>query len=134
VRNRFKLSTLAVLVAVTLAVVPAAFADSVSITDTISLGGMQLGTATLTQGGMCGSMSISSTSVCVDIQMTSGAVRLGGPVIGFSGNVNENGTMSTLTDVKGSSHSLQERAGVSQRKLSVLTPPDPLLPPHCFLS
>jgi hypothetical protein len=51
VRNRFKLSTLAVLVAVTLAVVPAAFADSVSITDTISLGGMQLGTATLTQGG-----------------------------------------------------------------------------------
>ena len=101
VRNRFKLSILAVLVAGTLAMVPAAFADSVTITDTISAGGMQIGTATLTQGGMCGSMSISSTSVCVDIQMTSGSVRLGGPVIGFSGNVNENGMTSTLTDVGG---------------------------------
>jgi hypothetical protein len=101
VRNRFKLAILAVIVAGTLAMVPAAIADSVTITDTISSGGMQIGTATLTQGGMCGSMSISSTSVCVDIQMTSGSVRLGGPVIGFSGNVNENGMTSTLTDVGG---------------------------------
>lgn len=100
-RNRFNLSKLAVLMAAALAIVPAAFADSITITDTISLGGMQLGTATLTQGGMCGTMSISSTSVCVDIQMTSGSVRLGGPVIGFSGNVNENQMMSTLTDVNG---------------------------------
>jgi hypothetical protein len=101
VRNRFRLSILAVLVAGTLAIVPAALADSVTLTDTISLGGMQLGTATLTQGGMCGTTSIASTSVCVDIQMTSGSVRLGGPVIGFSGNVNENGMTSTLTDVGG---------------------------------
>ena len=46
-------------------------------------------------------MSIASTSVCVDIQMTTGSVRLGGPVIGFSENVNENGMTSTLTDVGG---------------------------------
>lgn len=98
-RNSVKLSTLAVIVAAALAAVPATFADSVTITDNISLGGMLIGTATLTQGGMCGSMSISSSSVCVDIQMTSGSVRLGGPVIGFSGNVS--GTMSTLTDVNG---------------------------------
>jgi len=101
VRNRIKLSTLTVIVAAALAAVPATFADSVTITDNISSGGTLIGTATLTQGGMCGGMSISSTSVCVDIQMTSGSVRLGGPVVGFSGNVNENGTMSTLTDVNG---------------------------------
>jgi hypothetical protein len=64
VRNRVKLSILAVFVA---AVIPATFADSITITDTISAGGMQIGTATLSQGGMCGGMSISSTSVCVDI-------------------------------------------------------------------
>jgi PEP-CTERM motif len=100
VRNSVKLSTLVVIVAAALAAVPATFADSITIKDNISLGGMLIGTATLTQGGMCGSMSISSSSVCVDISMTSGSVRLGGPVIGFSGNINENG-MSTLTDVNG---------------------------------
>ena len=96
-RNRVKLLILAVFVAAAVT----AFADSITITDTISAGGMQIGTATLTQGGMCGGTSISSTSVCVDIEMTSGSVRLGGPVIGFSGNVNENGMTSTLTDLGG---------------------------------
>lgn len=100
-RNSLKLSILAVIVAAAIAVVPAASADSITITDTISVGGTQIGTAMLTQGGMCGGTSIASTSVCVDIQMTSGSVRLGGPVIGFSGNINENGTTSTLTDVGG---------------------------------
>lgn len=100
-RNSSKLLILAVIVAAAMAVLPAASADSITITDNISVGGTLIGTATLTQGGMCGGTSISSTSVCVAVQMTSGSVRLGGPVIGFSGNVNENGMTSTLTDVGG---------------------------------
>src|SRR5579864_3904294 len=48
---------------------------------------------TLTLGGTCNGASISNTSVCVDIQMASGStVRLAGPVVGFSGNINVNGT------------------------------------------
>jgi hypothetical protein len=116
VRNSFNVSILAVLVAAILAV-PAAFADSVTITDTIASGGMQIGTATLTQGGTCGTTSIASTSVCVDIQMTSGSVRLGGPVIGFSGNVNENGMTSTLTDLGGVSLSSGACGGISKETI-----------------
>ncbi len=116
-RNRVKLSLFAVFVAATVAVMPAAFADSVTITDTISAGGMQIGTATLTQGGMCGGTSISSSSVCVDIEMTSGSVRLGGPVIGFSGNVNENGMTSTLTDLGGVLLSSGACGGISQETI-----------------
>jgi hypothetical protein len=72
--------------------VPFATANSIPITDNIFVGGTQIGTLTLTQGGTGNCASFASTSVCVDIQMTSGAVRLGGPVVGFSGNVNVNGT------------------------------------------
>jgi hypothetical protein len=87
----FRLSLLALVIAATLAAVPAASATT--ITDNLLVGGSQVGTLILTQGGTCNGMSISSTSVCVDIQMTSGGtVRLGGPVIGFSGNINVNGT------------------------------------------
>jgi len=63
------------------------------------VGGTLIGTVTLTQGGT-GTCMASSTSVCVDVEMTSGSVRLGGPVIGFSGNVNEGGT-SVVSDVSG---------------------------------
>jgi len=94
--NGFKLSILALVVAATLASAPAASAKS--IIDEIFVGGTQIGTLTLTQGGTCDGMSIASSSVCVAIQMTSGAVRLGGPVVGFSGNVNVGGT-SMISDV-----------------------------------
>lgn len=91
-----KLSLLIVLaIATMLAIVPAVSATS--ITEDISVGGALIGTVTLTQGGM-GGCTVSSTSVCVNIQMTSGSVRLGGPVIGFSENVNVNG-MSMATDL-----------------------------------
>jgi PEP-CTERM motif len=69
---------------------PAGWADS--ITDNISLGTTQVGMLTLTQGGT-GGCSADATSVCVSITMSgSNTVRLGGPVIGFSGNINEGGT------------------------------------------
>ena len=87
---RNKLSILTLVIAATVAMVPTASADT--ITENLSVGGTPIGTVQLTQGGSCNGNSISSTSVCVDVQMTSGAVRLGGPVIGFSGNVNVNGT------------------------------------------
>src|SRR5258708_38606102 len=70
--NGLKLSILALVIAATLATVPAASANS--IVDDIFVGGTQIGTPTLTQGGTCNGMSISSSSVCVDIQMTSGTV------------------------------------------------------------
>src|SRR5438067_1197250 len=76
--------------------VPAASAD------TISVGGTVVGTVTLTQGGTCNGVAIDSTSVCVDIEMNSGTqVRLGGPVIGFNGNVNEGGTTAIGVDSSG---------------------------------
>jgi hypothetical protein len=88
--NRLKLLTL-VLVAAAVAIAPSAWADT--ITDNLFLGSTQVGTLTITQTGMCNGASIDSTSVCVDIETTGGAtVRLGGPVVGFSGNVNVNGT------------------------------------------
>lgn len=98
--NRFKLSIfLALLIAATLAIVPAASANSVTINDNLFVGTTQVGTLTITQGGTCNGMSIPSTSVCVDVEMASGAtVRLGGPVIGFSGNINVSGT-TMISDV-----------------------------------
>ena len=93
----FRLSLLALVMAAALAAVPAASATT--ITDNLFFGGAQVGMLTLTQGGTCNGMSISNTSVCVDIQMTAGAtVRVGGPVIGFSGNINVNGT-TMITNV-----------------------------------
>ena len=92
----FRLSILTLAVSAVLALSPAASAKS--IIDNLFVNGTKIGTVTLTQGGMCNGMGISSTSVCVDIQMTSGDVRLGGPVIGFSGNVNVGGN-TTVSDV-----------------------------------
>ena len=79
---RNKLSLLTLVIAATVAILPTASATT--ITENLSFGGTQLGTVTLTQGGSCNGSGISSTSVCVDVQMTSGTVRLGGPVIGFT--------------------------------------------------
>jgi len=83
-----KLSILVLVAA--LAMVPAASASPINIV----VGGTTVGTVTLTQGGTCGGAgTIASTSVCVAVSMNSGTqVRVGGPVIGFSGNVNSGGT------------------------------------------
>lgn len=88
VRVSLKLSILALVIVAAMAMVPAASATSFDIT----VGGMQVGTVNLTQGGTCDGQSIASTSVCVSIKMTAGAVRVGGPVFGFSGSVNQGGT------------------------------------------
>lgn len=112
--NSCKLPLLVLVIAAALATVPAASATS--ITDHISVGGTLIGTLTLTQGGTCNGMSISSTSVCVDIQMTSGSVRLGGPVIGFSGNVNVNGT-TMISDVSVGSLSIGSCGGVGKEAI-----------------
>jgi hypothetical protein len=114
--NTCKLSLLALAIVAALAIVPVASADSVKITDNLFVGTTQIGTVTLTQGGTCNAMSISSTSVCVDIQMTSGSVRLGGPVIGFSGNVNVNGTTS-ISDVSMGSLSLGACGGIGKETI-----------------
>lgn len=102
-----KFLTLALAVAAVVAMAPAGWADS------IFLGTTQVGTLTLTQGGT-GSCMATGTSVCVDIEMTSGnSVRLGGPVIGFSGNVNVNGTTDVM-DVSMGSLSLGSCGGSKQ--------------------
>jgi PEP-CTERM motif len=118
VRNdTFKLSILALVTAAALATAPAASADSITVVDSLSVGGTQIGTVTLTQGGTCNGMSISSSSVCVDIQMTSGAsVRLGGPVIGFSGNVNVSGT-TMVSDVSVGSLSFGACGGITKETI-----------------
>jgi PEP-CTERM motif-containing protein len=92
--------------------------SATTITDNISFSGTQIGTLTLTQGGTCNGAGISSTPVCVDIQMTSGTVRLAGPVIGFSGNINVNGT-TTIRGVSFGSLSSPPGAcgGVGQQTL-----------------
>jgi PEP-CTERM motif-containing protein len=108
-----KLSFLGVLaIAAMLAIVPAVSATS--ITEDISVGGTLIGTVSLTQGGTGNCMGFSSTSVCVAIQMTSGSVRLGGPVIGFSGDVNVNG-MSMATNVSTGSLSLGACGGITKQ-------------------
>ena len=108
-----KLSLLVVLaIATMLVIVPAVSATS--ITEDISVGGTLIGTVTLTQGGMGNCMGFASTSVCVAVQMTSGSVRLGGPVIGFSGNVNVNG-MSMATDLSTGSLSLGACGGITKQ-------------------
>jgi hypothetical protein len=112
--NSFRLSILALVIAATLATVPAASATS--ITDSLFVGGTQVGMLTLTQGGTCNGVGILSTSVCVDIQMTSGTVRLGGPVIGFSGNLNVNGT-TMISDVSVGSLSLGACGGIGNQTI-----------------
>jgi PEP-CTERM motif-containing protein len=111
----FRFSLLALVIAATLAAVPAASATT--ITDNLFFGGAQVGMLTLTQGGTCNGMSIASTSVCVDIQMTSGGtVRLGGPVIGFSGNLNVNGS-TMISNVSVGSLSLGECGGIGNQTI-----------------
>lgn len=89
--NRVRL--LILVIGASLAIAPGAWANSVTISDTLLIGTTQVGTLTITQNGMCNGTSISSTSVCIRISTTAGStVRLGGPVVGFSGNVNVNGT------------------------------------------
>jgi hypothetical protein len=90
-----------------------AVADSIS--DNIFIGGTQVGTITLTQGGTGSCMSFSTTSVCVDIETTGGTtVRLGGPVVGFSGNVNEGGS-SMASDFSVGSLSLGACGGIGKQ-------------------
>jgi hypothetical protein len=111
--NRIKL--LILVIGATFAIAPAAWANSVNITDTLSIGTTQVGTLTITQNGMCNGASISSTSVCVHIQTTGGStVRLGGPVAGFSGNVNVNGT-SMASDFSVGSLSLGACGGIGKQ-------------------
>jgi PEP-CTERM motif len=89
--SRIKL--LILVIGATLAIAPATWASSVTLSDSLSIGATQVGTLTITQNGMCNGASIGSTSVCVHITTTGGAtLRLGGPVVGFSDNVNVNGT------------------------------------------
>jgi len=114
--NTVKLSILALVIAAALAIVPAASATPVTITDNLFVGTTQVGMLTITQGGTCNGMGIASTSVCVDVQMTSGTVRLGGPVIGFSGNVNVNGT-TMISDVSVGSLSLGACGGIGKETI-----------------
>jgi hypothetical protein len=115
--NCFKLSSLAFAVVAMLVIVPAASANSVTISDNLFVAGTQVGTLTITQGGTCNGTAIAATSVCVDIQMTSGSVRLGGPVIGFSGDVNENGMTTAISDVSMGSLALGACGGVGKQTL-----------------
>jgi len=114
VRNSSRKLSLLVLLAIAamLVIVPAVSATS--ITEDISVGGTLIGTVSLTQGGTGNCMGFSSTSVCVAVQMTSGSVRLGGPVIGFSGNVNVNG-VSMATNVSTGSLSLGACGGITKQ-------------------
>ena len=112
-RNK-KFLILALAVAAVLALAPAVWADSIS--DNLFLGSTQVGTLTLTQGGT-GGCSADATSVCVSITMSgSNAVRIGGPVIGFSGNINENGT-STITDASTGSLSAFACGGIGDKSV-----------------
>ena len=72
--------------------VPAASASTLDIT----VAGTIVGTASLTQGGSVG-CSAASTDVCVSITMNPGTlVRIGGPTIGFGGNINVSVSSSVM--------------------------------------
>lgn len=101
-------------ITVILAMAPAVWADS--ITDNLFLGATQVGMLTLTQGGT-GGCTADATSVCVDITMSgTNTVRLGGPVIGFSGNINVNGT-SMITDASTGALSLGACGGIGSKSV-----------------
>lgn len=117
--NRVKL--LILVIGATLAIAPAAWGTSVTLSDTVSIGTTQVGTLTITQNGMCNGMSISSDSVCVKIATTGGStVRLGGPVVGFSDNVNVGGT-TMVSDVSVGSLSLGACGGVGKQDVCLFT-------------
>lgn len=108
--KKFLISALAIIA--TLAIAPGLWADT--ITDNLFLASTQVGTLTLTQGGT-GGCTADATSVCVDITMSgTNTVRLGGPVIGFSGNINVNGT-SMITDASTGSLSLGACGGIGNK-------------------
>lgn len=116
--NCFTLSSLGLAIVAMLLVVPAASANSVTISDNLFVAGTQVGTLTITQGGMCNGVSILATSVCVDIQMMTGAsVRLGGPVVGFSGNLNVGGLPTAISDVSMGSLALGACGGIGKETL-----------------
>lgn len=89
---RLKLSVLASVCAVALAIVPAASATTVGI----FVGSTQVGTATITTSGKCGSFTLTGGDVCLSVTMTGGnLLRVGGDVIGLAGTL---GT-ADVTDV-----------------------------------
>lgn len=91
-RTTLKLSILAFVSAVVLAVVPVASATTVGI----FVGSTQVGTATLTTSGTCGSFTLTSGDVCLSVTMSGGnLLRVGGDVIGLSGTLGS----ADLTDV-----------------------------------
>jgi hypothetical protein len=109
-----KVTLLALTITATLLIAPAAWADTIS--ENLFLGSTQIGTLTIVQGGSGSCMSFSSTSVCVDIETTGGTtVRLGGPVVGFSGDVNENGLATDVSNVSFGSLSLGACGGVGKQ-------------------
>lgn len=87
-----KISILALVIAASLAIVPAASATSIPIT----FGGTTVGTATLdtTVGDMCGTFTLAAGDTCVSITMTGGnEIRFGGDTLGLVG------TLATGSDV-----------------------------------
>jgi len=115
--NCFTLFTPALALMAMLLIVPAASGNSVTISDNLFVSTTQVGTLTITQGGSCNGTPIAATSVCVDIEMTSGSVRLGGPVVGFSGNLNLNGMTTTISDVSAGSLALGACGGIGKQTL-----------------
>ena len=82
-----KLATLALIIAASIAMVPAASATTIPIT----FGGTTVGSATITTGGSC-----AAGDTCITITMTGGnQIRFGGDVIGLQGTI----TADTTDDV-----------------------------------
>ena len=105
---RISTKLLILLLVAGVAMVPAASASTLDIT----VGGTIVGTASLTQGGSVG-CSAASTNVCVSITMNPGTmvlVRIGGPTIGFGGNINV-GMASTVTNISMGSLTLGPKGG-----------------------
>jgi len=120
--HNHRIKLLILVIGAALAIAPAAWASSVTISDTLSIGTTQVGTLTITQNGMCNGASIGSTAVCVHIETTGGStVRLGGPVVGFSGNVNVGGMMTAVSDVSVGSLSLGACGGVGKQDICLGT-------------
>lgn len=85
-----KLSILALVIAASLAMVPAASATSIPIT----FGGSTVGTATITTSGTCGSFTLAAGDTCVSITMSGGnEIRFGGDTVGLQG------TLATGSDI-----------------------------------
>jgi PEP-CTERM motif len=93
-----KLSILALIIAATLVIAPAASASTINIL----VGTTVVGTATLTASGSCGTATIGAGDVCLSVNMTGGnQLRFGGDVIGLTGNVNVSGSSTIAFDSSG---------------------------------